>query len=88
MCHRDDLDTSRPFAKHNQIWKPVEHRSAGTEFVRPILLGVLGNQINCSVKLAEKCFCGDTTAVSVPFRGGFGLIKGRRVDPDIPARHR
>jgi hypothetical protein len=88
MCHRDNLDTSGSFAKHNQVRKLVEHRSAGSQFMRLILLRVLRNQIDCSLEFTQKRIRGAATAVSVPFRGGVGLIKGGRMDPDTPARHR
>ncbi len=88
MCHGDDLDASRSFAKHNQVRKLVEHRSASSQLVQLILLRMPRDQINCSVEFIQKRFGGAATAFSVPFRRGLGLLKGRRMDTDTLARQR
>jgi hypothetical protein len=87
MGHSNDLDTVRTFPKDDQIWERSEHRSASSELVRLIPLGMLGNLRNCAVEFIQKCVCSRPAKRPVPINRGLGLIKGRRMNPNSVDGH-
>jgi hypothetical protein len=54
MRHCDDLDAFRAFTKNDQVGKPVEHCSAGIEFVQLIPLRMLRNLLDGAEEFIQE----------------------------------